>query len=320
MDAPGLSTILCTGDFGEWDVLVANTLGHHRSRLRSGSGPFKARIQTAAVEEFQMLLIEGQGQVELLREQCGHGVLWMPLRGATQEIINGCETLAEPGMGLLFQPGDAMQGSTSEELLGVSILIPERHLLGSGATSPLLARGPLQRQLIDAAHQVCAAAAWQPPGSCHSAAALVEALHQWCHPVHAVSKLERSSARRRRDTVAQACQWISDHLSERFSVVELSKAMGVSVRSLQYAFQQELGHTPMAEAKRLRLRHLRYLLQQPNLQRQSIAALMEASGLLAGGATAADYRRWCGESPRQTRRRNDHRPRCNPLGQDGLLW
>jgi AraC family ethanolamine operon transcriptional activator len=107
---------------------------------------------------------------------------------------------------------------------------------------------------------------------------------------------------------------MSDHLSNRFSVVEISNAVGVSTRTLQYAFQEELGHTPMAEAKRLRLRELRQLLKQPDLQRSSIAALMEASGLLACGATAADYRHWCGKSPRHTLQRQSSaantRPSC----------
>jgi len=31
---------------------------------------------------------------------------------------------------------------------------------------------------------------------------------------------------------------------------------------------------------------------------------MSRAGLLACGMTAADYRRWCGESPRRTRRHN----------------
>jgi hypothetical protein len=59
----------------------------------------------------------------------------------------------------------------------------------------------------------------------------------------------------------------------------------------------------MAEAKQQRLRQLRHLLQQGDLQQQSIAALMEASDLLACRSTAADYRHWCGETPRQTRQR-----------------
>jgi AraC-like DNA-binding protein len=282
---------------------VASTLGHHRSRLLPGSGPFDALMRGGAVDEFQVLVIQGRGQVELRREQCGHGVLWLPLQGLTQERINGIDYLAEPGMALLFQPGDAMQGCTSEAMHGISILIPERYLQGNAAPSPLLDRGPMQRQLINAALHLSEAAAWQPRGASHSAAVLVEALHQWRNPLQAGESGERLQSRRRRDTVAQACQWISAHLSERFSVVELSQAMGVSTRTLQYAFQNELGHTPMAEAKRLRMRQLRHLLQQPELQEQSIAALMESSGLLACGATAADYRHWSGESPRQTRQR-----------------
>lgn len=282
---------------------MASTLGHHRSRLLPGSGPFDALMRCGAVDDFQVLVIQGRGQVELLREQCSQGVLWLPLQGLTHELINGTEYLAEPGMALLFQPGDVMQGCTSEAMCGISILIPERYLQGIAAPSPLLDRGPLQRQLINAALQLSDVAAWQPRGASHSAAGLVEALHQWCNPLQSGEPAERLQCRRRRHTVAQACQWISAHLSERFSVVELSQAMGVSTRTLQYAFQDELGHTPMAEAKRLRLRQLRHLLEQPELQDQSIAALMEASGLLACGATAADYRHWCGESPRQTRQR-----------------
>jgi AraC family ethanolamine operon transcriptional activator len=258
-------------------------------------------MRGGAVDEFQVLLIQGCGQVELRREQCGHGVLWLPLQGLTKEIINGDEHLAEPGTGLLFQPGDAMQGWTSEAMQGISILIPEHYLQGIGAPSPLIDRGQLQRRLINAAHQLIEAAAWQPRGTCHSAAVLVDVLHLWCNPLQPGEQVDRLNARR--DTVDQACQWISTHLNKRFTVVELSKAMGVSTRTLQYAFQEELGHTPMAEAKRMRFRQLRHLLQQPDLQQQSIAALMEAAGLLACGATAADYRHWCGESPRQTRQK-----------------
>jgi len=304
LESPGLHTLLCSDDFGEWDALVASTLGHHRSRLLPESGPFEAVIRGGAVDEFQVLLIQGCGQLELQREQCGHGVLWLPLQGLTQEFINGKEHLAEPGMGLLVQPGDVMQGCTSEARSGISILIPEHHLHGFCAPSPLLDRGPFQRKLINAAYQLSESAAWQPRGAAHSAAVLMEALHQWCNPLQPRQQGDRLLAgRRRRDIVAEAYQWISIHLHERFSVVELSRAMGVSSRTLQYAFQEELGHTPMAEAKRMRFRQLRHLLLQPDLQQQSIAALMEASGLLACGKTAADYRHWCGESPRQTRQR-----------------
>jgi len=42
-----------------------------------------------------------------------------------QERVNGHSWLAAPGTGLLFHPGDSLEGDTSEEIEGLSILIPE---------------------------------------------------------------------------------------------------------------------------------------------------------------------------------------------------
>ncbi|MCF8141817.1 MAG: AraC family transcriptional regulator [Cyanobium usitatum Tobar12.5m-G36] len=101
--------------------------------------------------------------------------------------------------------------------------------------------------------------------------------------------------------MADARQWMRHHLHEPCGVLQVAAAVEVSPRTLQYAFLQELGHTPMAELRRLRLRHLRQLLQDPDHGTVSIAELMAQTGLLASGSTAADYRRYCGESPRETR-------------------
>ena len=305
-EAPGLRTLLDTSDFGAWEAAVGQTLGHHRSRLLPGSPPFEARIRAGAVEEFPVLLLQGSGQLELLREQCDHGVLWLPLQGLSHERINGEEHVAEPGMGLLFRPGDQLQGLTSEAMQGVSILLPEPCLpprAGQGGTrpGPLLQRGPAERRLIAAAWRLVESAAQPGAGAPFAAEALVDALQQWGEPLEPMASGERFSASRRRQTVNEACQWMEQHLGERFSIRQLGAALAVSVRSLQYSFQEELGCTPMAQAKRQRLRRLRLLLQDPDLALCSIAELMGAAGLLACGATAADYRQWCGESPRRTR-------------------
>lgn len=301
--APGLRTVLRSGDFSAWDTLVAGTLGHHRSRLLPGSPPFESLVRCGAVEEFQVVLLHGRGQVELVREQCGHGVLWLPLRGLMQETINGTEHLAEPGMGLLFRPGDHMRGRTSEAVSGLSILIPGPCLQASASRSPLAERGADERRLIKAGLLLAQAAAWQPRGAGHAAAELVDALQQWDAPPPRDRPRDRITATRRRALVSEACLWMEAHRAERFSVAELGLALGVSVRRLQASFQQELGHPPMGEAKRIRLRQLRRLLLDPSQRQRSVAELMEASGLLACGATAGEYRQWCGESPQRTRRR-----------------
>ena len=109
-----------------------------------------------------------------------------------------------------------------------------------------------------------------------------------------------------------ACAWMRDRLAERFSVVELSAAMNVSVRTIQTSFQAELGCSPMAELKRMRLHQLRQLLLDPELNGHSVAELMRMAGLLACGVTAADYREWCGETPRRTRQQPDSRCQAAP--------
>ena len=92
-------------------------------------------------------------------------------------------------------------------------------------------------------------------------------------------------------------------LPERFSLEDLSQAVGVSPRQLQYSFQEERGRSPLAEAKRLRLQRLRSLLLDPSHDQRRVTELMTAAGLIASGVTSADYRHWCGESPGQTRLR-----------------
>ncbi len=179
-----------------------------------------------------MLLLHGWGRVELQRQQGGHGVLWLPLEGLTQEWVNGVERVAEPGMALLFRPGDAMRGFTSDTITGLSILIPEVCLQGAAPPSPLLGQGPVPRRLIAAGLQLAMAAAWRPEGSENAAAALEEALQQWSHPPDCDRRRDRLTARRHHQTVAGSCRWMEDHLCRRFSLAELGLAMGISVRTL----------------------------------------------------------------------------------------
>ena len=105
IDGPGLLPLLDTDDFGGWEAVAGNALGHHRSRLLPGAVPFEARMRSGMVEEFPVLEVQGRGQVELQREQCGHGVLRLSLQGLSHELINGEDHLAEPASALLFQEG-----------------------------------------------------------------------------------------------------------------------------------------------------------------------------------------------------------------------
>ncbi|MFN7678930.1 MAG: helix-turn-helix domain-containing protein [Cyanobacteriota bacterium] len=300
----GFVTLLDTEDFDCWQAAVGSTLGHHRSELLSPKRPFQAHFRRADIGGYTVVHLRGRGRLRMVRHQPQGSVLWLPLRGIMRECVNGVPWVAEPGTGLLFHSGDAMVGDTSQELEGLSILIPEGlHRRPAGPCTPLLSEGPLQQRILTCARWMVHAAVERTPGGDHAADALTDALRAWTLWWEQPPNRERITARRRRAMVQLAREWMATRLQDRFSVLDLSEAMEVSPRQLHYSFLQELGHSPMAEAKRLRLRRLQSLLLDPDQNPRGIAALMVASGLAASGMTSADYRHWSGESPRQTRQR-----------------
>lgn len=296
--------MLHTDDFGCWENALASTLGHHRSELLSPARPFHAHFRMGRIGAITVLHLQGCGRLRLNREQREQSVLWLPLQGLTEERINGRTWLAEPGTGLLFQPGDVMEGQTSETMEGLSILIPSSlHRRPTRPGSPLLAAGPLHQRILASARALAAAVALQPAGAEHTADAFTEALREWTELQEQPKRRESITARRRRETVASARQWMAARLQEGFSMADLSQAIEVSPRQLQYSFLEEIGRSPMAEAKQLRLQRLRTLLLDPSQDQRRVTELMAAAGLVASGVTSADYRSWCGENPSQTRLR-----------------
>jgi len=300
--APGLKPLLDTSDFDAWSAAVGANLGDHRSDLLSSAKTFRSRMAVAQSESLQLLHLEGHGAVQLNRVQGEEtAVLWLPLQGYSEEQINGMTVLAEPGMALLLRPGDVLKGRTSRHLEGLSILVPSERL--AKALPRLLDVGPHNRALIAAAHRFADAIASGAEQGLVGAHGLLDQLERWQLAVLGMhgGQRERITAVRRRTYVAEASAWIVRNLARSFDVSQVAAAINVSVRTLQYACLEETGQSPMAMAKRLRLRQLRSLLQDSDRLEQPISELMEAAGLLACGATAADYRSYCGETPRQTR-------------------
>lgn len=308
LKAPALTPLLHSNDFDQWETVVGHSLGEHRSTLRSPAKSFMARMAFGQAGPVQLLHLEGQGQIDLHRVQGSpHAVLWLPLQGWSRERINGTWQLAEPGEALVLRPGDVLEGATSTRLEGLSILLPADRL--NPGLPARIGCGRHNRALVNAALQFAKAVAAGQPGAHHAALALLDAIQTW--ELHTAllqgEQRERITAVRRRAYVEQASAWMDLHIEEAIDIHRIATAVGVSVRTLQYAFLDDRGHSPMAELKRLRLRRLRQLLLDPEQRQQSTAELMVRAGLLACGATAADYRRYCGESPRETRQQSAQR-------------
>jgi AraC family ethanolamine operon transcriptional activator len=98
---------------------------------------------------------------------------------------------------------------------------------------------------------------------------------------------------RRADDYMRACS------GEPLSLLDLCRELGVSERTLHYAFQQVRGLSPMAYFRALRLNAVRQELKAAP-DTASVQAIAQCWGFWHPGEFAAAYRRLFGELPSQT--------------------
>jgi AraC-like DNA-binding protein len=87
-----------------------------------------------------------------------------------------------------------------------------------------------------------------------------------------------------------------------FTVTDLARAAGMSVRSLQDGFRRHLGVAPMTYLQHVRLRRAREALRTADPLRVTVAAVAHRWGFAHLGRFASAYRSHFGESPSETLR------------------
>lgn len=117
------------------------------------------------------------------------------------------------------------------------------------------------------------------------------------------SKTMIQSARPR--NLKRALDWIQAHLGDEFTVLDIARNAGQSVRSLQLSFQHNMGMNPLNYVQRLRLQQIHHDLLYGNLD-ENISEIATRWGFSHMGYFAARYRAMYGVSPSSTRvsRRN----------------
>jgi AraC family ethanolamine operon transcriptional activator len=98
----------------------------------------------------------------------------------------------------------------------------------------------------------------------------------------------------------KAREYVTDRMSHPIAVRELCDHCGVSVRTLQYAFREELGITPKAWLQAYALNQIRRRLRKADPFDTRIADVANEWGFWHMGKFAADYRRQFSELPSQT--------------------
>jgi len=104
----------------------------------------------------------------------------------------------------------------------------------------------------------------------------------------------REQVVRRADDYMRAC------LGEPLSLLDLCRELGVSERTLHYAFQEVRGLSPMAYFKAGRLNAVRQELKAAAADTATVQEIAQRWGFWHGGEFAAAYRRLFGELPSQT--------------------
>jgi AraC family ethanolamine operon transcriptional activator len=100
--------------------------------------------------------------------------------------------------------------------------------------------------------------------------------------------------------VRRAEESMRAHLGDPLSVLDLCRELGVSERTLHYAFQEVRGLSPMAYFKASRLNVVRQELKAAPAGTTTVREIAQRWGLWHSGEFAADYRRLFGELPSQT--------------------
>jgi AraC family transcriptional regulator, ethanolamine operon transcriptional activator len=218
------------------------------------------------------------------------------------------------------RPGEPMDHRTSEDYRTTGLIVDAgfvqrvaTSLLGVDAESIL--RGPVAkidpRRCVSLDRSLRSALARLAHGkdACTSASQVQVFLTDWlaAAPGQLLPESWRESPslgpQRRARVAIEAEDYMSTYLDRPMTLLEICEAIGVSERTLIYAFHERIGLSPKIYLKYLKLNRLRQDLKAVDPRTQSVHQVARTWGFEHSGALAADYRRLFGELPHETLRR-----------------
>jgi AraC family transcriptional regulator, ethanolamine operon transcriptional activator len=303
----------------DFDEIAAGFPGWDQRYIQIGGGPFRGRAVLAQVGCFQFFEAEGN-RAMLARggsppnsyafspvQERNAGAVWRG-RVLRREMIN------------IRRPGEPMDHRTSEDYRTTGLIVDAEfvHRVTAslhGVDVESILRGPVAtidpQRCVSLDRSLRSALARLAPGHDAEATApqVQEFLIDWLSAVLGDLLPERwrespsLGLQRRAQVVREAEDYMSTYLDRPMTLLEICEAVGVSERTLIYAFRERLGLSPKAYLKSLKLNRLRQDLKAADPDTQSVHQIARLWGFDHSGALAADYRRLFGELPRQTLQR-----------------
>ncbi|WP_437222080.1 substrate-binding domain-containing protein [Planctomicrobium sp. SH661] len=118
-------------------------------------------------------------------------------------------------------------------------------------------------------------------------------------PIHVVERVSTDAVAVRDPLVARIMRYIRNRASSPIAVADLEREFDMSRRQLEHRFLIELGHSPAAEIRRVRLILVKDLLRKTNLTLEEIAA---RSGFQDPSVLIRSFQREAGQTPGEFRK------------------
>jgi AraC-like DNA-binding protein len=321
---PGRATGFSTRDPLDAKIRTEKMLNcGHRMVVLDRASPFRARVSYASMDGFGLMSSTYGPPVEIV---CTPPIPWVTV----SFIAGGPAAFAQPGADvalvgssraavLAYDRGVTMRWPAGAEQLMVTIAKSRiekflRRLLNEPLREPVRFENELDldgdgRGVVAAVSTLRRALATCGPGGPSPVLAaevehsVVSALlfgqrHNYTDAIFATPALPSSRV------VGRVVELIESSADTAFTVADLAAFAGVSERSLHAAFRRQLGASPMAYVRRLRLEqvHEELLRLEPN-GTHTVTEVALRHGFAHGGRFAAAYRARFGESPSDTLRR-----------------
>lgn len=310
--------VLATPDLDQARDEVARIFCPHRLALGRGEGAFDARHHVAPLSEITLNYVQYGAEVEIDPGCLGDFfLLQIPLAGHAQIDWAGQAFIADTALASLASPSQPLRmrwgDGTPHLIVKIDKAVLARHW--EALTGESLGPRPLEfapavaidqgagasvKHLVEFLVQElsCGRTTLTTPFLAQAETGLLHTLlGQLPHSLspRLLSRPPELAPR----AVRRARDYIEANLGEPISVEHIAEASGLCVRSLQAAFRQHAGQTPMAYLRERRLQAVHAQLAQA-APGTTVTAVALRYGFAHLGRFAQDYARRFGEAPHAT--------------------
>ncbi|MFC3741809.1 AraC family transcriptional regulator [Paractinoplanes deccanensis] len=288
--------------------------------MSDGAGPFALGMELIQLGPLTVGQLSFSTAVTLLVAELDAYHVSMPTSGRLHARHAGHEIVATPSTGVVFGPGSPVYTSREANSAELAVKIERKALeeelsalLGRPVDGPIdlppeidVSSGPghswsrLVRLLRDEL-EYAQSLFYQPMIAEQLRSAVLSGLLLSVpHKYH--SELTAPATPGPPRAIRRVVEAIQGEPERPFTVTDLARIAGMSVRSLQDGFRRHVGAAPMTYLQQVRLTRAREALRDADPLRVTVAAVAHRWGFAHLGRFASAYRTRFGESPSETLR------------------